>query len=653
MRQFIHKITNIFNITFFYIHYDLGMNSEIFLILPVLLLFFDLIVLSRIKHEKRQRDVGIFLALLAFILLIWSYSVLLQSFISNDFSFVGVYFYSSSGLPLFSKIYASWGGARGSMLFLSLILGAFYMIMRVKVYKNRDNFWVFATKILNIILLVFIVVSLVKNPFEQYSVTPIEGQGLNPQLQTFWMVIHPPIIFGAYAFVLLAFALTLSAMKNNRDYSGLNVLKGSVYAAWLLLSVGIALGGVWAYEVLGWGGYWAWDPVETASLLPWLFLTAMFYLKPTTKIKSFTREFMILLTFASLVFLSALTRGGGTQSVHSYAVSPVGPIMMAFAVGMIVYFFYIKRAKKQPLFRMEDYKTSVHSRSAAIIFWTLMLIAAVCFVGLAFQDFSYNYWTFPFVLGLIAGLIGYSLDEKAPFARVVLLTIGGLVAGFVVLLLPLKLHILASLGIPLILLAVLIAGYNVVWVVRKKLSTHFGRSIITLGIVLILLGVFISAGSKTSGNISDVKLNSPAENLGVAIEVTDVSVGASQSMIYYQALDGLIPEYSFLNVDATIEYMERTYYRTLQADYYPNYGLVLRPQIIGTETGDLYIHLDYTENMSTVLIQALRNDIIIPDTVNIAIQTSPMIYMLWMGIAVMILGIIAQLIIGLKQSVQN
>jgi len=628
------------------------MESEIFIIFAGLLLFFDLILLYIRKRVKTAKsDYGIYAAIFSFILLLASYGRLLQAFISNDFSFIGVYSYSSSGLSFFSKIYASWGGARGSMLFLALILSAFYVVVRIKTHKNHNNqFWVFSTEVLNIILVVFIVVSLVKNPFEQYLVTPIEGQGLNPQLQTFWMVIHPPIIFGAYAFVLLAFALTLSAIKNNQEYSGLKLLKCSIYAAWLLLSAGIALGGVWAYEVLGWGGYWAWDPVETASLLPWLFLTALFYLKPTTKSKNFSREFMILLTFASLVFLSALTRGGATQSVHSYAISPVGPIMMAFAVGMITYFFYLKKSKKQPLFKMEDYKTSVHSRSASIIFWALMLISAVCFIGLAFQDFSYNYWTFPFVLVLTVGLVGYSLNKKAPFARVILLTIGGLTASLIIFLLHIQFHILAILGIPLIFLAVLLAGYNIVRVAREKLVSNFGRSIITLGIVLILFGVFISAGAKTSENITDVNVNSTAENLGVTIEVTDISVGASQSMIYYQELNGLIPEYTFLNVDTTIDYMDRTYHRTLQADYYPNYGLVLRPQIIGTETGDIYIHLDYTENISTSLIQALRNEIIVPDTVKIAIQTSPMIYILWTGIAVMILGIITQLLVELKHT---
>jgi hypothetical protein len=211
-----------------------------------------------------------------------------------------------------------------------------------------------------------------------------------------------------------------------------------------------------------------------------------------------------------------------------------------------------------------------------------------------------------------------------------------------------QLHILASLGIPFVVLVVLIAGYNVVRVARRKLTVDFGRAIITLGLVLILLGVFVSAGAKASGNITDVELNSPVETMGVKINVTDISVGASHDSVYYQQLDGLVPEFSFLQVDATIDYMGRTYHKTMQADFYPNYGLVLRPQIIGTETGDLYMHLEYTENMSTSLVEALRNSTIIPETVNITIQTSPMIYILWVGISVMILGIATQLLVELK-----
>jgi c-type cytochrome biogenesis protein CcmF len=627
----------------------LGMGTEIFLIFAALLLIFDLVLLSVFKSGKRGKvDYGLILTIFAFILVLASYGRLLQAFMNNQFSLIGVYYYSSTGLSLFSKIYASWGGAQGSMLFLAFILSIFYLIVRIKAYKSNDNFYLFTTKILNVILLVFLVISLFKNPFEQFTVTPIEGKGLNPQLQTFWMIIHPPVIFVAYSFVLFAYALTLSAMRNNRGWSDLKLLRGSTYAAWLFLSFGIALGGVWAYEVLGWGGYWAWDPVETASLLPWFFLTALFYVNHITKSKSFSREFMILLTFASLVFLSALTRGGVTQSVHSYAISPVGPIMMAFALGMVFYFFYLKRFKRQPLFKLKVDKNSLQSRSAFIIFWTLIFIALVCFVGLAFPNFSYNYWTFPFVLALIAGLIGYSLNENALFARLVLLTIGGLAAGFVVSLLPLHLHILASLGIPLVVIAVLTTFYKTVQVARRRSVKRFGRNLMHLGVILILLGVFVSAGAKTSATFTDVRLNSSMEEMEVELTITDFSVGSSQSQVYYEQLDDLIPEHSFLEAGTTIHYLGRTYHRTLRADFYPNYGLVLRPLIISTVTGDLYMHFDYTEAMSTSLVEALREETALPDNMDIMAQTSPLIYLLWAGIGVMVLGIATQLFAEIK-----
>ena len=627
------------------------MSNEIFLIFSIALLFFDLIFLKFIKDEKNQKkDYLVYTSILAFIFLIYSYGNFLYSFISNDFSLIEVYSYSSSSLSLFSKIFASWGGARGSMLFLAVILSIFYIIIRIKTKKNSDRYWVFATSILNVILLVFLIVALVKNPFEQFSVTPIEGKGLNPQLQTFWMIIHPPVIFGAYACVLLSFSLTLSALKNNIKYSSLKLLKTSTYVAWLLLTIGIALGGVWAYEVLGWGGYWAWDPVETASLLPWLFLTAMFFLNSVTKKESSSKEFMILLTFASLVFLSALTRGGSTQSVHSYAISPVGPIMMVFATGMVIYFFYIQRLKKQTLFGMEGYSSSVHSRSAFIIFWSFILIAIVCFVGLGFQNFSYNYWTFPFVISLVTGFIGYSLNEKSPFARVILLTIIGFSLGLALSLFIEGIHILASLAIPLVTLTVLMAIYNIMQIIKQKITANLGKSLINLGIVLILLGVLLSAGAKNSNNLTNLKLNSTAETLGVTIEINDVSIGISQNTIYFEKLDELIPEYSYLKTESTITYNGIIYHNNFEADYYPNYGLVIKPQIIQTVLSDLYIHLDFTENMTTSLTEALRENFIVPETVNFTIQTSPMIYLLWIGIVTIVLGISIELLIEIRRS---
>ena len=359
------------------------MEYETFFLVAAALLSladFTFLSMSKVPKERKIRY-GFFFVILAVALIAICYVLFLEAFLENNFSLIEVYSYSSSGLPLMSKVFASWGGARGSMLFLTLLLGICYLAIRFLTWKKPDKFNITAGQLFSIIAIVFLAICVVKNPFERFAIAPVEGEGLNPQLQSIWMAVHPPIVFAAYAFVLLAYTFTLASMKTDRELGSTKIFRISTYMAWLLLTVGIALGGIWAYEVLGWGGYWAWDPVETASLLPWLFLTAYFLFNSLFQKRSFTQEFMILITFASLVFLSALTRGGFTQSVHSYSISPVAPIMIAFSVAMIAYFFYLRRVGKQPLLKLKVERTSL-SRSSFMGFWALIFIAIVCFAGI-------------------------------------------------------------------------------------------------------------------------------------------------------------------------------------------------------------------------------------------------------------------------------
>ena len=617
--------------------------ETVFLVIAALLSFSDLTLFSMSKrNEKRRGSYGVYAAILAFALIVISYAMFLQAFIGNNFSFIEVYSYSSSSLPLMSKVYASWGGARGSMLFLTLILSAFYLALRLYAYKIRDKFNVTASQVFSIIVIVFLAICFVKNPFEQFAISPVEGRGLNPQLQTFWMAIHPPIVFAAYAFLLLAYTLTLASMKAGNEIGSSKIFRASTILAWLLLTLGIALGGVWAYEVLGWGGYWAWDPVETASLLPWLFLTAYFLFNSIFKYRSLTREFVILITFASLVFLSASTRGGFTQSVHSYAISPVAPIMIAFSFGMIGYFFYLKRIERKPLFKLEVEKTSA-AQSSFIGFWALILIAIVCFVGLAFPDFSYNLWTFPFVMAVVAALIGCSFTEKTPFVRLLLIVIATLAAGLLMVLIQFPaINGLAVLSLPLLSVAFLAVFYKLIRVTRKKSVKLFAESLMYLGIIVLLIGVFVSAGAKSTQTITDVKPYTPVEALGVRLEIGNFTVSSSQSNVYSEQVDDAVSEYSSVSSDVTIQYLGKTYQKNLCASFYPNYGLAIRPLIITTETGDVYLHFDYSDAMYESLTQVFMGNTVVPENVNVTVQTSPLIYLVWAGIALMVVSISLQ-----------
>jgi c-type cytochrome biogenesis protein CcmF len=616
-------------------------NEIVFLLTAALLFLFDLALLSTSKTDnKRKTRYGFYASVFGFGLIIVSYMMLLEGFISDDFSIVGVYSYSSSSLPILSKVYASWGGAGGSMLFLTFLLSIFYFSIRFLTWRKATRFNISACQVFSVVLLVFLAVCLLRNPCERLSVVPVEGRGLNPQLQTFWMFIHPPIVFAAYAFVVLAYTLTLASMKTGRELDTMKLFKGSTYAAWLLLTLGIALGGVWAYEVLGWGGYWAWDPVETASLLPWLFLTAYFFVSKLSKSKqSLTQEFMILITFASLIFLSALTRGGFTQSVHSYAVSAVGPLLLVFALGMITYFFYLKKNRRKPLFKLEVDKTSLLSRSSFIVFLALIFTALVCLIGLAFPNFSYNQWTFPFVMILVMALIGYSLDEKTHYVRLLLMVLIALVTGLILIIGFPAVNVLATLSMPLLILAFSALSYKVFKVLRRKSWQLFGRSLFNLAIIILLLGVFISTGAKNTSTLTNIKMKTPAEAMQIEVELTDILLLNSSALVYNEQLHEIISEYSTLIVDVTIQQFGKTFRGSLSASFYPNYGLVLRPLIITTETGDIYVHLEYTESLYNALVQALNGNSIIPVDISITLQTNPMIYLVWAGVTLMIIGI--------------
>lgn len=636
--------------------------EQTFLVISVLMLFFDLVLLSRAKpREKRKLEYGFYAATLAFGLIVISCVLFAQAFLNSDFSLIEVYSYSSSNMPWTSKLYASWGGARGSMLFLSLLISTTYFLYRFRTHEKKSTYSIAASRILNIVLIVFLIVTLIKNPFDKLSPVPEEGLGLNPQLQTFWMLAHPPIVFSSYVFVLLAYTLTLAGMETRR--SGQPRLLGfSLKAAWLLLTIGIALGGIWAYEVLGWGGYWSWDSVETASLLPWLALTAYFHVGSMSgNGKSLTKETMILTTFASMVFLSALTRGGFTSSVHAYAVSPVGPILLVFALGMTIYFFYLKRRIKQPFFSLEVDKSSIYSVSSFVGYLSLMLIFLVCLFGVLLPIFGrllvtdfpstapsfYNTWSFPFVMVFVVALIGCSFERGFGFRRFTALLTSILIVGIVLTQIQLPTtNALANFGIPLLLLGLAFVTYRLVQAIldKKRSLRLFGRRMLHFGIVITLLGVFISSAAKQTSIVSEVKPDTTLETLGLKIHLLNFSVYNATGQVYSPQIGMTVPEYSALKLEVEVFDGIITHHEELWARLYINYGIVLEPTAVTTLTGDAYLHMDYSQAIYNSLLQAFMGNQITPENVTLIVQTTPLIYLVWAGPALMSIGMALPLI---------
>ena len=255
---------------------------------------------------------------------------------TRDFQNIYVYGYTSNDLSWFYTFSAFWAGREGSLLFWSWMLSI--MIVFVARRSKNDKFTAYATPILvgiNIAFLIMLV--LISNPFERTVFIPLDGYGMNPVLQDPGMVIHPPILFVGYAGFAIPFAYALAGLLTDDD----NWTKRSRYwvlVSWIALGLGISLGGWWSYHVLGWGGYWAWDPVENASLLPWLISTALIHamiIQDKRGGMKVTNILLAVFTFVLIIYGTFLTRSGVLSSVHAYAESQSAFFYLAFMIALL------------------------------------------------------------------------------------------------------------------------------------------------------------------------------------------------------------------------------------------------------------------------------------------------------------------------------
>jgi cytochrome c-type biogenesis protein CcmF len=341
------------------------------------------------------------------------------AFLGDKFEYWYVYAYSNRDLELFYKVTGLWAGQRGSLLFWALLLGFFSSVC---VFVNRDKnreFMPYVAAVLQSILLFFIVVLLFAdvNPFERLAFTPADGMGLNPQLQNYWMTIHPPTLYLGFTAFTVPFAFAVAALLNGRlDARWIHLTRRWILLSWLFLSVGIIFGMRWAYEELGWGGYWFWDPVENASLLPWLTATAFLHSIQIQESRGMLKVWnmsLVLMTFLLTIFATFLTRSGLIESVHSFAEEiKIAYIFLGFMgsilAGCIVLILY-----RLPKLQSENRLESFVSRESAFLFNNLMLL------GFAFAVF----WGTIFPL-VAEGFTGEKISVGPPFFERVNFPIG-------------------------------------------------------------------------------------------------------------------------------------------------------------------------------------------------------------------------------------
>jgi cytochrome c-type biogenesis protein CcmF len=329
---------------------------------------------------------------------------LLYLMFANDFSSSLVANNSSRGLPLLYKIAAIWGGHDGSMLLWVFFTSIFCAVV---VYQNRFRFrdmmpYVLAVLMFN--LSFFLSLNLfLSNPFSQLvqvfsdgsikSFVPAEGQGLNPLLQHWAMVIHPPILYLGFIGFVVPFAFAIAALVTKQlGDTWIRTTRRWALLTWLLLGVGIILGAKWAYVVLGWGGYWAWDPVENSSLMPWLVGTAFLHSIVVQERRGMLKIWNILLvviTFLLGIFGTFITRSGVVSSVHAFADSNLGKFFVLYMAVILFGSLYLIIDRRSYL-KSERRLDSVLSRESAFLFNNLVLVVS-CFAvlwGTMFPVFS-------------------------------------------------------------------------------------------------------------------------------------------------------------------------------------------------------------------------------------------------------------------------
>ena len=351
--------------------------------------------------------------LLTFPLITLSVLSLIYLLVTGNYQLEYVSSVTSNSMPIYLRITALWGGQSGSLLFWSWLLAAFATAVTLRKWERDREFlpWVI---VVSLVTLVFFLIMIVfyENPFARIwhmpggdfvvamlkpaggvLATMRDGRGLNPLLRHPGMVIHPPMLYLGFVSFVIPFAFAIAALVTGRtDDRWIRITRRWTLIAWLFLSLGLILGGRWAYDVLGWGGYWGWDPVEIAAFMPWLTGTAFLHSVMIQEKRGMLKRWnmvLIILTYSLVIFGTFLTRSGVLSSVHAFAQSAIGPLFFGF-IGLTFIISLFLLQKRWADLKSETQMTSMLSREALFLLNNLLFmgILVVCFWGVIFPIIS-------------------------------------------------------------------------------------------------------------------------------------------------------------------------------------------------------------------------------------------------------------------------
>ena len=549
-----------------------------------------------------------------FALLSISVLVLIYLLTTKDYSNAYVAKNISNDLSFIYSIAALWAGQEGSLLLWSWILSLYTLTIRFsKPFKSLLP----SSESVSLFILSFFIflIVFVESPFDTLGTIPLNGRGLNPILQNFYMAIHPLTLYIGYIALTIPFAFALgSIISKDKTDNWVLRSKNWTYFSWIFLSLGLLLGSRWAYLELGWGGYWAWDPVENVALMPWLALTAFLHSSMAQETRSLLRRWNICLIFLAFflsIFGTFITRSGLISSVHSFAQSSIGPYFIVFIILTVVFAIFMYQKNKNLISSNEDI-VSLFSKENFLIFNNIffLIITLTVFLGTVFPIISeaftgekilvgptfYDLVNFPNVLALmslmsVAPIIPWKTGKLSPILMLLLKPIIlSILTTFVAYMFfdnfkVLLIFFISSFVIFVILQDIIVEfklqlARGLKWKdILSKKYRRYCSFLVHFGIILLIIGItlssvygtksdfILSTGQSLKINDYDIKLletykkESEAKNiLGAKLLLTD------SGNSYY-----LYPEQNLYKYEGNREINKETevaIYNTLKKDYY-------------------------------------------------------------------------------------
>ncbi len=585
-----------------------------------------------------------------------SVATLVLALLVHDYQIEYVAAYSSNNLPLVYLITALWAGNDGSLLFWAWLISLVATVMVLRKRVSGKELVPYASVVIMGVETFFLTLLLfVQNPFHKLSfvAVPAEGVGLNPLLENIWMVFHPPLLLAGYVSLTVPFAFAIAALLTRRlGDEWLIIIRRWTLLAWLFLSVGNLLGAWWAYVELGWGGYWAWDPVENAGLMPWLIVTAFLHSIMMQRRRGMLKVWnivLIILAFSLTIFGTFVTRSGVLISVHSFGQSALGPFFLTFF--FIIFFGSLALL----LYRRNELKgeaemESLVSRESTFLLNNLLLICATLaiFVGTIF----------PMISEAVRGgiiTVGQSFFNQVVgpiFLAIILLAgvctlIGWRRASIKNLLRNFLWPLLTALilGVALFfsgirqwyaLVAFFLCGFVLFTILYDWLRGTRARHQTRGENYLRAFGALIWANKPRYGGYI------------VHISIILIAIGVVGSSFYGNEEEAaLMPGESMTINDYTLTYDGLAYYPTTDKMMFTaTLSVSNSEKLIGQVTPDIYYHRSFEQSVTEVAIRAtLLEDLYVilvgwdqDGTTAFKVMVNPLVSWIWIGGGVLILG---------------